>query len=580
MAKQRKVEAKITADNKQFKRGVSEAERQTQGFGKSINGLKSRLKMLAGAAAIGAVVKGLFDMAKQVAENADRLLDLEQQTGLTTDTLQEYEHVARVAGVNSETMANAVMGLTQRLARGAEMSAGLRMGLDALNIAVFDSSGKMRDLGKVSEEAIVQLAEMEDITQRNVIGAQLFSGAWKNLAPIMALGKDGIEAAKKEARELGLVMSKESLVAANDFRVEMETMGAQFQQLKYDIGISVIPALKSLIKYTNEAWQGFKNLFGIGDRGMGGMPTAQNEVEKFLQTIEHITDEEDRRAKIVEHILYLQQKSSELWNSKNKSLIKTGDLMREEAKYLQENIDKYAQIQKKNDEIHSEQVRQLGDIERLEAELAEEKSAYNQANSDQQRAMHTMRMTQIQNEIDKLNELAQAGAQSNISAYLEGRGMSGLGEVQSLGAMLTDGHEETLRKLAETDIALKNISKSSKDLSIDLQQVEFMAYEVGSAFGNAFGRMVSEGRDATQEIIKQMLAQVVAALIKASVSQLGLAGIALGAAAPGIAHGLFSMIPSYATGTSNHPGGMALVGERGPELVNLPRGSSVYTNSE
>lgn len=37
-------------------------------------------------------------------------------------------------------------------------------------------------------------------------------------------------------------------------------------------------------------------------------------------------------------------------------------------------------------------------------------------------------------------------------------------------------------------------------------------------------------------------------------------------------------VPAYANGTGFHPGGLALVGERGPELVNLPRGASVYRN--
>jgi TP901 family phage tail tape measure protein len=37
-------------------------------------------------------------------------------------------------------------------------------------------------------------------------------------------------------------------------------------------------------------------------------------------------------------------------------------------------------------------------------------------------------------------------------------------------------------------------------------------------------------------------------------------------------------IPQYALGTDRAPGGMALVGERGPELVQLPGGSSVITN--
>ena len=37
-------------------------------------------------------------------------------------------------------------------------------------------------------------------------------------------------------------------------------------------------------------------------------------------------------------------------------------------------------------------------------------------------------------------------------------------------------------------------------------------------------------------------------------------------------------VPQYAKGTGYHSGGMAIVGENGPELVNLPRGSSVTPN--
>lgn len=38
-------------------------------------------------------------------------------------------------------------------------------------------------------------------------------------------------------------------------------------------------------------------------------------------------------------------------------------------------------------------------------------------------------------------------------------------------------------------------------------------------------------------------------------------------------------IPGFATGTNHAPGGLALVGERGPELVDLPRGSRVIPNN-
>jgi phage-related protein len=52
---------------------------------------------------------------------------------------------------------------------------------------------------------------------------------------------------------------------------------------------------------------------------------------------------------------------------------------------------------------------------------------------------------------------------------------------------------------------------------------------------------------------------------------------------PGMGGKTFSLniahIPTFAEGTNFAPGGMALVGERGPELVNLPRGSQVTPNN-
>jgi hypothetical protein len=39
-------------------------------------------------------------------------------------------------------------------------------------------------------------------------------------------------------------------------------------------------------------------------------------------------------------------------------------------------------------------------------------------------------------------------------------------------------------------------------------------------------------------------------------------------------------IPGFATGVQNFSGGLAVVGERGPELVNLPRGSDVIPNNQ
>jgi uncharacterized phage infection (PIP) family protein YhgE len=55
-------------------------------------------------------------------------------------------------------------------------------------------------------------------------------------------------------------------------------------------------------------------------------------------------------------------------------------------------------------------------------------------------------------------------------------------------------------------------------------------------------------------------------------------GGTLGFSIPEIGKLDYISVPRYATGTSYHPGGKALVGENGPEVVDLPQGSKVYPN--
>ena len=66
--------------------------------------------------------------------------------------------------------------------------------------------------------------------------------------------------------------------------------------------------------------------------------------------------------------------------------------------------------------------------------------------------------------------------------------------------------------------------------------------------------------------------------ILGAVIGLGLQLGSIGAFGKKIQSNINKPVPGFASGTSFAPGGMALVGERGPELVNLPRGSKVFPN--
>jgi hypothetical protein len=74
--------------------------------------------------------------------------------------------------------------------------------------------------------------------------------------------------------------------------------------------------------------------------------------------------------------------------------------------------------------------------------------------------------------------------------------------------------------------------------------------------------------------IKMLLAQLAAKAFMFAILQMIFPA---SGAATGALSGLkkFIGVPGFAGGTNFAPGGLAVVGERGPELVNLPRGSQV-----
>lgn len=92
----------------------------------------------------------------------------------------------------------------------------------------------------------------------------------------------------------------------------------------------------------------------------------------------------------------------------------------------------------------------------------------------------------------------------------------------------------------------------------------------------SFGEMAQDSIDALDRLSNAVRGggalDVLGAIIGLGI-QLG----SIGAFGKGVAANINKpRIPAYAGGTAFHPGGLALVGERGPEIVRLPRGSSVY----
>ena len=138
--------------------------------------------------------------------------------------------------------------------------------------------------------------------------------------------------------------------------------------------------------------------------------------------------------------------------------------------------------------------------------------------------------------------------------------------------------------LAGVQLGLQQIAEGANDVTTEVAQaLTGWANGVGIAIGEVF----RTGKFAWQDLVKTMLADI-AKLVTQQMITRPLAGL-LGGLFGGLLGGgggwnipssfvPGGFYPGFANGTDFAPGGMAMVGERGPELVNLPRGSRVIPN--
>lgn len=233
----------LSAETKDFQKGLGAASKQLQDIGKGVTDTGKTMTKWVTGPIVGAG-GALLALGVKTGQFADRILDLNAITGMSTDTIQEWQHVATVAGVDIEAVTRATEGLIRRMPQleqegGVAVEQLQKLGLSAAELQTLTPD-------QMIDTLVTSLASMEDPIERNAIGASLFGGAWKDIAPILALGEEGISAARQEAQDLGLVMGGDALKAANDFRIAMDTMRSQGAALFRELATNLMPILSDV----------------------------------------------------------------------------------------------------------------------------------------------------------------------------------------------------------------------------------------------------------------------------------------------------------------------------------------------
>lgn len=128
------------------------------------------------------------------------------------------------------------------------------------------------------------------------------------------------------------------------------------------------------------------------------------------------------------------------------------------------------------------------------------------------------------------------------------------------GTAATDEEAQQIMTLVEATYTHREALKGQEEAYQQLQRA-------GETAINGLITAMADGKIEARELLSILL-NVVNQMFSARA----------GGGGGGLLGMIFGGIPKFASGTNYAPGGMALVGEKGPELVNLPRGSQVIPN--
>lgn len=240
MAAEREFKLTFLGDSRKAVGAIGDVE-------KKMGGLQSKIPPMAlGLAGLGAtagiaVAGGMLKAATETAAYADEIEEASLRTGLSTDTLQELTHAAKLTGSSMEGLEGSVRKMQRFIGDATDGQEAAIKTLDKLGVKFDELEGKSVD------EQFMRLAgavaAIEDPTLRADAAMSLFGKSGTDLLPMLAEGEAGLAKMREEAHRLGLVMSQEDVAAAAELQDNIDKLSAKTGALKREIGNALIPVL-------------------------------------------------------------------------------------------------------------------------------------------------------------------------------------------------------------------------------------------------------------------------------------------------------------------------------------------------
>lgn len=193
------------------------------------------------------LVKGLMDCSVAAAKNADSLITLSSQTGLSVERLQELQYASELVDVSIDQIADALKSMIGTMKDATSGTGDAAEAYKRLGIRVTDAQGNLRDSNEVFEQVIRRLSEVKNPTERAALAMKIFGEEAGRLNPLIEDGGKKLKQLSKEAHDMGYVMSDETVSSLGALDDAMQRFDNTSEAVKNQMALALLPVLTSVL---------------------------------------------------------------------------------------------------------------------------------------------------------------------------------------------------------------------------------------------------------------------------------------------------------------------------------------------
>jgi len=228
-------------DTKRAEKRLKELEKAAIDFGK-----KAGLAFVAAATAAAYFVKSAIDAADEASKAA-------MAAGLTTESYTALAYAADLSGVSQDELTKAMGKISKAAVEAANGGKEAAASFKKLGIDVEDASGRVKDADVLFAEIADGLNQMERGSEKTALQLFLLGKGGATLAPLLALGSDGLAKLRKEAEAAGVVLDTKTGQAAEEFNDTITRMDYAVRGASLTLARELLPAFQAVAYQAFEA---------------------------------------------------------------------------------------------------------------------------------------------------------------------------------------------------------------------------------------------------------------------------------------------------------------------------------------